>query len=262
MRYNYQSQGFKNDFYGFKNKFQWTPVTILITLNTLLFLLTQGNNWSIHQLFGISNYNFYIWQIFTYMFLHGGITHLFFNMFLLWMFGKKLEILWGPIRFIQYYVITGIGAGLCIYFFSEGVTIGASGAIMAILFAYGYIYPNQRLFFWFIPMRAKYAIIVLIIMELSQELARNPSDNISHVGHLGGMLVGFLYLKFGHNIFQSLSFIKIRKVSKTNKEDIALKKVDDILDKLKVEGWDGLSDKEKSILFQASKQRRDDKHLN
>jgi membrane associated rhomboid family serine protease len=261
MRYQYQSQGFKNDFYGMKNNFNTNPVFLIILINTLIYL-TTNNQWAIHQIFGISSTNFKIWQPITYMFLHGGLTHLFFNMFLLWMFGSRLQTIWGPAKFIRYYFITGIGAGILIYIFSDAVTIGASGAIMAILFAYGYIYPNQILFLWFIPMKAKYAILMLIFLEISQELARNPGDNISHIGHLGGMLIGFLYLKFGHQILKSLPFIKIKKAENPN-QNISLNNIDDILDKLKIEGWDGLSDKEKSILFQESKKRnQEDHHVN
>ena len=81
MRYQYQSQGFKKDFYGLNHPFKWSPVSILIILNMLIYLFTSTNSWSVHQIFGVSNQNFKIWQIFTYMFLHGGIMHLFFNMF-------------------------------------------------------------------------------------------------------------------------------------------------------------------------------------
>ena len=258
MRYQFKSQGFQNDYFGHKKKLHYSPITAIIALNILIFLFSN-NQWSIHQIFGVSTNNFIIWQPLTYMFFHGGITHLFFNMFLLWMFGNQLQKLWGPIKFLTYYLTTGIGAGILIYLFSDGVTIGASGAVMAILFAYGYIYPNQMLFLWFIPMKAKHAILILIFMEIAQELSRNPLDNISHIGHLGGMLIGFLYLKFGHKILNKLPFIKIRKKTKL-KDDID--NVDLILDKLKQDGWDGLSENEKSILFQASKKRNKDHHIN
>ena len=258
MRYQFKSQGFQNDYFGHKNKFHFSPITVIIALNVLIFLFSN-NQWSIHQIFGVSANNFIIWQPLTYMFFHGGVTHLFFNMFLLWMFGNQLQKLWGPIKFLTYYLTTGIGAGILIYLFSDGVTIGASGAVMAILFAYGYIYPNQMLFLWFIPMKAKHAILILIFMEIAQELSRNPLDNISHIGHLGGMLIGFLYLKFGHKILNILPFIKIRKNTKLKDE---IDNVDLILDKLKQDGWDGLSENEKSILFQASKKRNKDHHIN
>ena len=258
MRYQFKSQGFQNDYFGNKKKLHYSPITAIIALNILIFLFSN-NQWSVHQIFGVSANNFIIWQPLTYMFFHGGVTHLFFNMFLLWMFGNQLQKLWGPIKFLTYYLTTGIGAGILIYLFSDGVTIGASGAVMAILFAYGYIYPNQMLFLWFIPMKAKHAILILIFMEIAQELSRNPLDNISHIGHLGGMLIGFLYLKFGHQILNRLPFIKIRKKTKL-KDDID--NVDLILDKLKQDGWDGLSENEKSILFQASKKRNKDHHIN
>ena len=258
MRYQFKSQGFQNDYFGHKKKLHYSPITVIIALNILIFLFSN-NQWSIHQIFGVSANNFIIWQPLTYMFFHGGVTHLFFNMFLLWMFGNQLQKLWGPIKFLTYYLTTGIGAGILIYLFSDGVTIGASGAVMAILFAYGYIYPNQMLFLWFIPMKAKHAILILIFMEIAQELSRNPLDNISHIGHLGGMLIGFLYLKFGYKILNRLPFIKIRKKTKL-KDDID--NVDLILDKLKQDGWDGLSENEKSILFQASKKRNKDHHIN
>ena len=105
-------------------------------------------------------------------------------------------------------------------------------------------------------------------MELSQELARTPGDNISHVGHLGGMLIGFLYLNPTTNqmftgLLKNFSFIKIKQVSKdtknTNKNNHT---VDQILDKIKKDGWEGLTEKEKAVLFQASQKRREDKHLN
>lgn len=259
MRYQYTSEGFKKDFYGLKNN-NFNPVSLIIIINIFIYLITN-NQWSIHQNFGISSTNFKIWQPITYMFLHGGLTHLFFNMFLLWMFGKRLEQIWGPTKFTIYYFITGIGAGLLIYIFSDAVTIGASGAIMAILFAYGYIFPNQMLFLWFIPMKAKYAILILIFIEISQELATNSVDNISHVGHLGGMFIGFLYLKFGHHLFKKLSFIKIRNIS-NQKKSTEIDNVNSILDKLKIEGWDGLTEKEKSALFQESKKRNQDQHIN
>ena len=258
MRYQYKSQGFQNDYYGSKKSLYSSSINVLILLNILIYLFSN-NQWSIHQIFGVSTENFLIWQPLTYMFFHGGFAHLFFNMFLLWMFGNQLEKLWGPIKFLTYYLITGIGAGVLIYIFSNGVTIGASGAVMAVLFAYGYIYPNQMLFLWFIPMKAKHAILVLILMEISQELSRNPLDNISHIGHLGGMLIGFIYLKFGNQIIKKLPFIKIRKKSKPNSE---VESVDLILDKLKREGWNGLNEKEKSKLFQASKKRNQDQHIN
>ena len=124
---------------------------------------------------------------------------------------------------------------------------------MAVLFAYAYLYPNKTLLFYLIPMKAN-CILILIITELSQELLRNPYDNVSHIGHLGGMLVGYIYIKYGKILFSKLSFIKIKKVNPNIKNKI--NEVDLILDKLKLKGWDGLTDEEKTILYKASKEKQ------
>ena len=262
MRYQYSSEGFKKDFYGNKQNVQFSIVNILILFNLIFYFLTNSlNSNAIISVFGINSNNFYIWQLFSYMFLHVGFIHIFFNMFLLWMFGRQMEYLWGPTKFLIYYFITGIGSGFFIWLLSDSITIGASGSIMAILFAYGYLYPNRTLLFYFIPMKAKYCIFILIITELSQELFKNPSDNISHVGHLGGMFVGYLYLRYEKKILSSIPFIKIKKVkNKVQNENV--NNIDIILDKLKLEGWDGLTDDEKSQLYRASKEKQKHNTIN
>jgi len=262
MRYQYQSQGFKNDLYGSKNQFKLNAVNAIILINIIIYILFR-------KTFFINNFalipnNFHIWQLATYMFLHANIFHLTFNMFLLWMFGKQMELIWGFKKFLIYYLFTGMGSGLLIYLFSS-TTIGASGAIMAVLFAYGYTFPNRMILFWFIPMKVKYCIFILIGMELFQEFSNDPNDKISHIGHLGGMFIGFLYLKFG-DIFLKALFsklnIKINKTSQKKHKQEPQRDVDHILDKLKLDGWDSLTEKEKTILFQASKKRRDNHHIN
>jgi len=266
MRYQYSSDGFQKDFYGKNKKFKLNAVNSLILINLFISFFPSQigfNSDTINQIFGLNSDNFKIWQLFTYMFLHAGLMHLFFNMFLLWMFGKQIESIWGPKKFISYYLIAGLGSGGFIWLLSNSITIGASGAVMAILFAYGYLYPNRTLLFYLIPMKAKYCILILILTELSQELLRNPSDNVSHVGHLGGMFVGYLYLKFGKQIFSKIPFIKVKRVKhKTKKEEKSTNNIDIILDKLKLEGWDGLTEDEKSKLYQASKEKEDHNSIN
>ena len=206
MRYQYSSDGFQKDFYGKNKKFKLNAVNSLILINLFISFFPSQigfNSSTINQIFGLNSDNFQIWQLFTYMFLHAGLMHLFFNMFLLWMFGKQMESIWGSKIFTAYYLFTGIGSGLLIYTFSS-TTIGASGAIMAVLFAYGYTFPNRMILFWFIPMKVKYCILILISIELFQEFSNDPNDNISHVGHLGGMFIGYLYLKFGLDHLQIL----------------------------------------------------------
>ena len=266
MRYQYKSQGFKNDFYGYKNYFQVNVVNALIITNIIIFLIFNYNT-SIGNLFGVSPQNFYIWQPFTYMFFHGHIWHLAFNMFLLWMFGRQMELIWGSKKFLIYYLFTGAGSGVFIYILSDAdFTLGASGAIMAVLFSYGYTFPNRTVLFWFIPMKVKYCILLLIGYELFQEFANNPEDKTSHIGHLGGMFIGYIYLRFGHYIFNYFSKLLKIKITKKPKSSNTTQKstdnVDKILDKLKIEGWEGLTEVEKATLFQASKEKQKNQHLN
>jgi len=263
MRYQYTSDGFQKDFYGGDKKFKFNAVNSIILINTFIYLLTNSNSNIINPFFGINSNNFRLGQLFTYMFLHAGFMHLFFNMFLLWMFGKQIEYIWGATKFLAYYLVAGLGSGVFIWLLSNSITIGASGAVMAILFAYGYLYPNKTLLFYLIPMKAKYCILILIITELSQELLRNPSDNVSHVGHLGGMFVGYLSIRFGKQFFTYIPFIKIKKAKhKTQKEECASNDINIILDKLKLEGWDGLTDDEKSQLYKASKEKQKQNSIN
>ena len=146
MRYQYSSDGFKKDFYGNRDQFNFNIVNSIIVINIIIFYFTnpsttftsEGNPTNPYWLFfGVNSQDFRIWQLFTYMFLHANLIHLFFNMFLLWMFGKQIESVWGSQKFISYYLITGIGSGFFIWLLSDSITIGASGAIMAILFSYG-----------------------------------------------------------------------------------------------------------------------------
>jgi membrane associated rhomboid family serine protease len=145
----------------------------------------------------------FIWQIFSYMFLHSthGFLHIFFNMYALLIFGVSIEQAWGARRFMLYYFFCGIGAGISIYLInliSSGMgyvipTIGASGAIFGLLLAFGILYPNaQILLFFIIPIRAKYLVIMYGLLELYLELFGGQS-NISHVGHLGGLFFGLVY---------------------------------------------------------------------
>jgi membrane associated rhomboid family serine protease len=145
----------------------------------------------------------FIWQIFSYMFLHStyGFLHIFFNMYALLIFGVPIEQAWGARRFLFYYFFCGAGAGISIYLInliSSGVgyvipTIGASGAVFGLLLAFGILYPNaQLLLFFIIPIRAKYLVIMYGLLELYFELFGGQST-ISHVGHLGGLFFGLMY---------------------------------------------------------------------
>ena len=143
-------------------------------------------------------HKFMIWQFASYMFLHGGILHILINMFVLYMFGNELERLWGTGRFIRYYFITGIGAGICSWIIginNPAITIGASGAIYGLLLAYGVTYPNRIVYLNFLfPIKVKWMVLILGAIAFYSSLGGSNSG-ISHIAHLGGMLVGYIYLR-------------------------------------------------------------------
>jgi membrane associated rhomboid family serine protease len=208
---------------------------------------------------------YYLWQLVTYMFLHGSFLHLGFNMFILWMFGSELEARWGRNEFLRFYFITGIGAGLVyalVRLNSYVPTIGASGAIFGLLLAYGLTFPNRYVYlYFFIPIKAKFLVIIFGALEFFAAFA-GARDNIAHFAHLGGLAVGLLYMKLfkGRMGFWRRLVFTDRKqkdadieVDDTDFED----KVNDVLRKLSKVGLDGLSSYEKEILEQARKRYRD-----
>ena len=208
------------------------PVTKnIIIINVLFFLGTivapkYGINlteWLGLHFFMASDFKLY--QLFTYMFMHGGFEHLFFNMFAVWMFGRILEQVWGPRRFLFYYLLCGVGAGVMQeivqyiqyatvlsgydnvnmggnYIVPMGeylnmmTTVGASGSIYAILLAFGMTFPNQPIYLYFLlPMKAKYFVIGYAALEVFLGLSQR-GDGIAHFAHLGGMLFGFLLIMY------------------------------------------------------------------
>jgi membrane associated rhomboid family serine protease len=153
---------------------------------------------------------FFVWQVVSYMFLHGDFWHIFLNMFILWMFGSKLEYTWGTREFVRYYFLTGIIAGFSILLWNFGTlvpTIGASGAVFGILAAYALFFPDDYVYIYFLfPVRVKYFVVFVGVLEF---MALPAQDNISHIGHLGGMIAGFFYMRhryrhwgIGQNFFR------------------------------------------------------------
>lgn len=145
--------------------------------------------------------NFGVWQLVSYMFLHANFMHLFVNMFALWMFGRQLEYDLGPKRFLIYYLITGIGAGILNLVVMTltgdyGLTVGASGAVFGILLAFGVLHPNVpiMLLFFPVPIKAKWFVMIYGALEILQGLT--VSDNVAHFAHVGGMIFGFLLLYY------------------------------------------------------------------
>jgi len=145
---------------------------------------------------------FRLWQLFTYMFAHAGIDHLFFNMFALWMFGRILENVWGSKRFLFYYMVCGVGAGLTQELLQlAGVippvpVVGASGAVYGLLLAFGVMFPNMPLFIIPIPVpiKAKWMVIGYTVIELLEGIF--SYGNVAHFAHLGGMVFGLMLILY------------------------------------------------------------------
>lgn len=301
----------------------------LLIINVLVFLASmfvQIGGKSLEQWGGLHFFmasDFQVYQFVTYLFLHGGFTHLFFNMFALWMFGCVIENVWGSKKFLFYYLFCGIGAGLCqevvqfieFYFvalsqfpqagFSEvmtilgnsnlngALTIGASGAVYAILLAFGMTFPNERIFIFPlpVPIKAKWFVMIYVGIELFSAMS-SVGDGVAHMAHIGGMLFGFLLILFWRrhpnsyfNVDATRQFFDrwSRNTSRTSRtsntsqtrwnttttrpnsveddmEYNARKKarqeeVDAILDKIRKSGYDSLSKDEKKRLFDASHEK-------
>ena len=147
---------------------------------------------------------FKVWQYLTHLFMHGNFLHIFLNMFGLWMFGTELAQMWGGKRFLTYYLLCGLGAGLTqslvTYLTGDVVpTVGASGAIFGIMTAFGLTFPDRIIFFFFFPMRAKLAVFVFAAMQLFNGFFGGPT-NVAHFAHVGGAVVGYILLKIGGNL--------------------------------------------------------------
>jgi membrane associated rhomboid family serine protease len=220
--------------------FQAIPPVIknLLILNGLVFLaqvtfqnspyINMSNLFALHD---VRSEFFRPHQYVSHMFMHGDFWHLFFNMFILWMFGAVLENIWGSKRFLIFYVVCGLGAaflhsGVLYYELSPAfqefarlpeeqqeyfrynpnvninlATVGASGAIYGCLAAFAYLFPNSLLYiYFFFPIKAKYFVIFLAAMEFWLGISNNPGDNVAHWAHLGGAAVGFyLVWKWNRN---------------------------------------------------------------
>ncbi len=184
-----------------------SPVVLnLIIINTLVFFAQSAFGDTVEYgelinrlaLYPLGSGLFQPYQILTYMFLHGGLMHLLLNMLGLWMFGSLMERVWGMRHFILYYLICGLAAGVAQLLLSDGPAVGASGAIMGILVAYAFTFPDTQLFIMPIPfpIKAKWAVTGIIVIDLISGLSDNAGDNIAHFAHLGGALTGFLLMLF------------------------------------------------------------------
>lgn len=301
----------------------------LLIINVLAYLV--GMVFGIHSggfndLFGLHFFlapDFGLYQLVTYMFMHASLSHLFFNMFALWMFGCIVERTWGARKFLFYYMACGIGAGLLqemaqfvqfymlaaesIHGFSVSqimtvakanvaginlwTTVGASGAIYGILLAFGMLYPEERMFIFPlpVPIKAKFFVVGYAAIELFMAFSIS-GDDVAHLAHLGGMLFGFLLIRYwrrhpgrGYNRVGGRQFFDSmrssweqrthRKADTTNsfghtstrsngernpdwdynaRRRASQEEIDRILDKIRRNGYDSLTRDEKQTLFDAS----------
>lgn len=237
-------------------------------------------------------FNFQVWQLITYQFMHGSFSHILFNMFALWMFGMEIENYWGSKKFLTYYLLCGVVAGLFQLFLTPllgsaaAVTIGASGAIYGVMIAFALMFPDRYIFLYFlVPVKAKYLIGFLLVIEFM--LVDSAQSNVAHLAHLGGAITGFLFIMFDKRIDVPLKRIfkrsgygtnnkfnnpfsgisekfkrKSKNIEEANYYDINKKKqedeisqeeIDKILDKISQSGYQNLTEREKNILFNASK---------
>lgn len=157
---------------------------------------------------------FFFWQPVTYLFLHADFGHIIFNMLSLWFFGKDLEITWGTKRFLQFYFLCGIGAAFCVILANalfgdmRSSTIGASGAVYGLLMAFGMLFPERTVYYFFFPIKAKYLVLISGAIAFMMSFA-GSSSGVSHVAHLGGMLFGFAYLKTKYrNTFDVVDYVR------------------------------------------------------
>lgn len=213
------------------------PVTKnIIIINVLMFVLTlllaQTQNIDLNRFLGLHYHlasDFKPHQFVTYLFMHGGFSHLLFNMFGVYIFGQVLEQTWGPKRFLIFYILTGLGAAAAQYiinhfqitevltevnhiietssdraqviqlmedkefYLNNNVIIGASGSLFGLLGAFGMLFPNRLLYlYFFIPVKAKWLVIGYGAIELFSGLSNNQMDNVAHFAHLGGLFVGLI----------------------------------------------------------------------
>lgn len=213
------------------NGFSMLPMVVknLLIINTLAFLASftlERFNIDLNDMLGLHFFKasgFRPYQLLTYMFMHANFAHIFFNMFALWMFGNVLENIWGPKRFLIFYLVCGVGAGLTqelvqyIQYTTQlaqydqvnlggnivsmdsylnlMTTVGASGAVYGILLAFGMMFPNSLIYVYFaIPIKAKWFVILYAVIELVSGLGVTGSDNVAHFAHLGGMLFGLILI--------------------------------------------------------------------
>lgn len=300
----------------------------LLIVNVVVFLATylfRNMGVDLNNVLGLHFFlapDFHIYQLFTYMFAHGGFSHIFFNMFALWMFGCIVERTWGPKKFLTYYIVCGVGAGLFqelaqfaqFYLiasehiphftlsqtmkvadaYAAGLnpwtTVGASGAVYGILLAFGMLYPEERIFIFPlpVPIKAKWFVMGYAAIELFMAYS-STGDGVAHLAHLGGMVFGFFLIRYwrrhpdirysrrsGQQFFDSMRASWERRTGRKDRGGVFTnsantrhesdwdynarrkaeqERMDEILDKIRRNGYESLTREEKQQLFDASNRK-------
>ncbi len=240
-------------------------IKYLLIVNGIFFVIQGLSSFELTRYLGLTPALFFsefpnlLFQPVTYMFMHGGFFHLLFNMFALWMFGTEIENSWGGNKFFRYYMYCGLGGAFLSLIFNYNMTtpiVGASGAIYGILAAYWLLFPDRYLLIFFVfPMKVRWAIPLFGLINF---VAAGP--NVAHLAHLGGALVGFIYLKSDWrwsvlgNRFKNLRHKqKNAKLEKNRHQaEEVMQKVDRILDKINEVGFEKISKEDRIFLEEAS----------
>jgi membrane associated rhomboid family serine protease len=200
-----------------------------------------------------------IWRLVTYIFLHGSLWHIAWNLLALWMFGSDIESTWGTRRFITFYLISGIGAGILSFPMWHANIIGASGALLAVLTVFAYYYPHRRILMFFVfPVPSRIAVVIIGAISI---LMAGQQGGIAHLTHLGGIIVAILYLRYYNKVVawdthrravNAEKTMRRRAETKIQKDRYFEEVIDPILKKISERGMDSLTDKEKKELKRAS----------
>lgn len=209
-----------------------------------------------------------VWQFVTYMFLHGSFLHIGINMLMLWMFGTTIERVWGSQPYLWYYTVCGVGGAVATWLAgpgSQGMTIGASGAVMGLLLAYALMYPDRHVYVWMVlPVKMKYMMWFLVAVNMLSALG-GRQDGIAYFAHLGGIAAGWIYLKqdwrlgaFGRKLRAKTARRKMAQNAERARRtevdrDARMREVNRILEKINREGMDSLTQDELRTLREASR---------
>jgi membrane associated rhomboid family serine protease len=251
-------------------------IRTLIIANVVVFLVANIAGGGFYDMFGLVPAHVlrdrWIWQPFSYLFVHGGVMHLLFNLFALWMFGLPVESQWGELEFIKFFFICGLGAAAASIALAPHSTlpvIGASGPVYGMLVAFAMLYPDSVVYLYFlIPVKASHMAILFGLIEFFTG-ASGATPGVARFAHLGGMLTGYLYIRWwwvvkikARALFRRVSEgaaaaaprvtrrpARVEpQLSSEEKEQAEMAEIDRILDKILVSGLDSLTDEEKAIM--------------